>query len=308
MGNGLAERFNRTLSNMIRTLPPREKKSWPQMLHTLAFMYNCTVHETTGFPPFYLMFGRIPRLPVDVLFKSVLREDGDAAYPKFVDSLHRDLREAMLLVEKNTGREQKHQARIYNRRVKGGQIVCGDRVLLANKGERGRKKLADKWENVVYTVADCDPKTHIFKILNPVTGQTKVVHRNMLLCVNFLPVMAEAEEEGVSLYSSCSVEGDCDTNVSSNQHTECVDKTVRTEEWVSQISVEEPDRLHISPDGDTHSQTQDMAVLTVGHDSATNSVEVDIAVQDQEICVSDTNTGQAVGDIMFGPDCTTHTH
>lgn len=82
------------------------------------------------------------------MFKSVLREDGDAPYPKFVDSLQKDLREAMLLVEKNTRREQRHQARVYNRRVKGGQIVCGDRVLLANKGERGRKKLADKWEKL----------------------------------------------------------------------------------------------------------------------------------------------------------------
>lgn len=123
MGNGLAERFNRTLGNMIRALPPRDKQSWPQMLHTLAFMYNCTVHETTSFPPFYLMFGRIPRLPVDVLFKSVLREDSEVAYPKFVDSLQKDLREAMLLVDKNAGREQKHQAQVYNRRVKGGQIV-----------------------------------------------------------------------------------------------------------------------------------------------------------------------------------------
>lgn len=240
MGNGLAERFNRTLGNMIRALPPREKQSWPQMLHTLAFMYNCTVHETTGFPPFYLMFGRVPRLPVDVLFKSVLREDGKVAYPKFVDSLHKDLREALLLVEKNTGREQKHQAQVYNRRVKGGQIVCGDRVLLVNKGERGRKKLADRWENVVYTVTDTDSKTHIYKILNPVTGQTKVVHRNMLLCVNFLPIMAEAVSESVSLDSSYSVECDDDTNFSSNQHTECVDKLARTNEWVSQISVEEP--------------------------------------------------------------------
>ena len=44
--------------------------------------------------------------------------------------------------------ESRHQARVYNRQVKGGQIVCGDRVLLANKGERGRKKLADKWEKL----------------------------------------------------------------------------------------------------------------------------------------------------------------
>lgn len=67
MGNGNAERFNRTLGNMIRSLPPRDKQRWPQMLQTLTFAYNCMVHESTGYTPFYLMYSRIPRLPVDIV-------------------------------------------------------------------------------------------------------------------------------------------------------------------------------------------------------------------------------------------------
>ncbi|KAL2089313.1 hypothetical protein ACEWY4_014001 [Coilia grayii] len=65
MGNGGTERFNRTLGSMLRSLPPRQKHKWPQMVQTMTFVYNCTAHETTGFAPFYLMFGRVPRLPVD---------------------------------------------------------------------------------------------------------------------------------------------------------------------------------------------------------------------------------------------------
>lgn len=57
LGNGAVERFNCTLGNMIRSL---------------TFSYNATVHETTGFAPFLLMFGRIPRLPVDMVFQCVL--------------------------------------------------------------------------------------------------------------------------------------------------------------------------------------------------------------------------------------------
>uniref|UniRef100_A0A3B1J1Z4 Gypsy retrotransposon integrase-like protein 1 n=1 Tax=Astyanax mexicanus TaxID=7994 RepID=A0A3B1J1Z4_ASTMX len=75
MGNGISERFNRTLGNMIRALPPKCKSRWPQMLQTLTFSYNCTVHETTGFAPFYLMFGRVPRLPIDVMFQNILEND-----------------------------------------------------------------------------------------------------------------------------------------------------------------------------------------------------------------------------------------
>lgn len=51
-----------------------EKADCPRCLQTLTFMYNCAAHETTGYPPFYLMFGRVPCLPFDVLFQTVLND------------------------------------------------------------------------------------------------------------------------------------------------------------------------------------------------------------------------------------------
>ena len=242
MGNGAVERFNRTLGGMIRALPPREKLSWPRMLHTLTFMYNSTVHETTGFPPFYLMFGRVPRLPVDVLFKSALRDENVVSYPKYVEDLKQDLQEAMALVEEHTGEEQKRQARIYNRRTKGVPVEVGDRVLVANKGERGRRKLADRWENVVYTVLKSDPATHTAQIRNSVTGQTKVVHRNLLLCVNFLPAVAEDEEGSASVVSSASLPtptpGGDDVSSRSVASARGPDRVTRTQHWISKLPVE----------------------------------------------------------------------
>lgn len=64
IGNGQAERFNHTFGDMIRAFPLRSKAKWPQMLKKLTFAYNCTIHETTGFPTFFLMFGDTPRLHV----------------------------------------------------------------------------------------------------------------------------------------------------------------------------------------------------------------------------------------------------
>lgn len=45
MGNGQTEKFNRTLGNMIRSLPAQAKAHWPQMIQTLTFAYNCTIHD-----------------------------------------------------------------------------------------------------------------------------------------------------------------------------------------------------------------------------------------------------------------------
>lgn len=95
MGNRITERFDLILGNMIRALEPRLKQDWPRMVHTLTFVYSCTVHETTGYSPFYLMFGRTRRLPIDVVFKSVLWYDSNDSIPKYIESLSKDFRDAL---------------------------------------------------------------------------------------------------------------------------------------------------------------------------------------------------------------------
>ncbi|KAI5614528.1 interleukin-1 receptor accessory protein-like 1-A isoform X1 [Silurus asotus] len=164
MGNGGTERFNRTLGSMLRSLPPESKQKWPQLVQTMTFVYNCTTHETTGFAPFYLMFGRVPRLPVDLMFQSVLRDESTCNYHDYVQSLVGDLQSAMVLAQKNSTAEQKHQSDQYNKRVKGLPLSVGDQVLLANKGCRGKRKLADKWEPTMYSVVSSNPTLHIYKI------------------------------------------------------------------------------------------------------------------------------------------------
>ena len=63
MRNGQCERYNRT---MYGTLTPAQKFKWPDYQPELTYAYNVTPHAATGFSPFYLMFGRVPRLPVDI--------------------------------------------------------------------------------------------------------------------------------------------------------------------------------------------------------------------------------------------------
>ena len=83
-GNGQeVERFNRTFLSMLRELPELQKSRWRVHLNKVVHAYNCTRNDATGFPPFYIVFGRLPRLPIDIMF-GLKPPIGYSTYPEYV--------------------------------------------------------------------------------------------------------------------------------------------------------------------------------------------------------------------------------
>ena len=75
--NGLSEHFNRTLLSMIGTFTNEKKKAWPKYLADLVLAYNSSTHESTGYSPCFMMFGRQPMLPIAVAMGITLDDDAD---------------------------------------------------------------------------------------------------------------------------------------------------------------------------------------------------------------------------------------
>lgn len=140
MGNGSYERMNRTLGNMLCALHPRTKQKWPDILKTLTFSYNCTVHETTGYVLFLFMFGRVPRLPSDILFGSVIDPHDITDYAQYVQTLRKGIKEAVDIAQEMTYRELQRHTDLYNQTFWGSPVEIGDHVLLANKKGCGKRK------------------------------------------------------------------------------------------------------------------------------------------------------------------------
>ena len=56
-GNVPTERLNYTLIVLLKSLPKEQKSNWPLHLPLLVFAYNATLHDTTGYQSYELMFG-----------------------------------------------------------------------------------------------------------------------------------------------------------------------------------------------------------------------------------------------------------
>ena len=65
--NGMVERFNQTLVNMITTYVNKEQDNWDVYLPIVTSAYRASVHESTGFTPNQLFFGREANLPIHFL-------------------------------------------------------------------------------------------------------------------------------------------------------------------------------------------------------------------------------------------------
>ena len=65
--NGLTEVVNRTLSTLLRTIFQKNLKNWEDCLPFIEFAYNRSVHSTTNFSPFEIVYDFNPLTPLDLL-------------------------------------------------------------------------------------------------------------------------------------------------------------------------------------------------------------------------------------------------
>ena len=182
MGNAVTERFNRTLLNMLRTLSDYKKADWKSHISSLVHSYNATVHDSTGFCPFYLMFGRNPRLPIDIVFK-LGSTTANSDYVTYISKMKTRLKYAYELASSSIKKSAKANKKRYDRRVRGAVPVVGDRVLFKDIGLKGKHKIANKWKPEVYlVVGQKDPSIPVYQIQKESgTGRVHTVHRNLLL-------------------------------------------------------------------------------------------------------------------------------
>ena len=189
MGNGLVERLNRSLLDMLGTLPEEKKTDWKSYLPSLVHAYNCTKHDSTGFAPYYLMFGRHPLLPID-LYLGLNPEEADIrGRSEYVNRLREGLRRAYELASAGARKAKAKQKQYYDQKAGSAALEPGDRVLVKNVGIRGKHKIADRWEQSPYVVLSQPNKDIPVYVVQAESGEgpKRTLHRNLLLPYFALP-------------------------------------------------------------------------------------------------------------------------
>ena len=121
------ERVNRVLKPMLAIYCDGNQRTWDEYLPELTYAINTSRHDSTGYTPAYLNFGRELRMP---------RED----YPGDIDVTEQELppeymtrmkklRDAQELARTNIARSATRQAHHYNLRRRDWSPPVGDKVM-----------------------------------------------------------------------------------------------------------------------------------------------------------------------------------
>ena len=127
--DGLVEKFNSTLIGMVAKVAEQSGKDWDRHLPFLLFAYRVSVQESTRESPFFLLYGRDPRIPSE----SVLSQPSP---PYMVDvsdykvDLTSNLASAWKLAREHIQVAQRGQKNQYDRHARDHHYKVGDRVVI----------------------------------------------------------------------------------------------------------------------------------------------------------------------------------
>ena len=145
--NGQVECMNQTIICMIGKLEEDKKACWPEHLPELLLAYNTTHSAVTGYSPYYLLFGRRSRIPVDYLFPTLHDLPHQTKMEVSVAAMQKRLKEAFAVARHLTSEEAAKQRCYYDCKAGAVALQPGDVVMVHTNGFVGKWKVKDQWED-----------------------------------------------------------------------------------------------------------------------------------------------------------------
>ncbi|KAJ8285333.1 hypothetical protein GJAV_G00025640 [Gymnothorax javanicus] len=169
LGNGQCERFNRTLHDLLRVLPPEKKRRWAEYLPEVVYAYNTTEHQSTGYSPYFLLFGRAPCTPLDLTLGRE-EEQFSGGVSEWVLGHQECLRMAYDQAGMHMRRAAEARRQYQGPPTKDAQLHPGQLVYIRNQQATGRNKIQDHWLPTPHQiVSQLSPNRPVYTV-RPVDG------------------------------------------------------------------------------------------------------------------------------------------
>ena len=186
--SGQVERTNQTIIRMIGKLEQDKKARWSEHLPEMLAAYNGTRSAVTGYSPYFLLFGRKSRMPVDCLFPTLCDSPHQAKMEVSVAAMQKRLKEAFTVARHLTSQEAARQRRYYDRKAGAVALQPGDVVMVRTDGFVGKRKVKDWWEEGGFIVESQLEDWPVYKVRCPTSDAKQkpkycILHRNRLLLV-----------------------------------------------------------------------------------------------------------------------------
>ena len=139
--------MNQTIIHMIGKLEQDKKTRWSEHLPEMLAAYNCTRSRVTGYSPYFLLFGRKARMPVDYLFPTLRNSPHQTKMEVSVVAMQKRLKEAFAVARHLTSQEAAKQWRYYDRKAGAVALQPGDVAMVCTDGFVGKWKVKDRWED-----------------------------------------------------------------------------------------------------------------------------------------------------------------
>ena len=197
--NGLVERFNGTLKQMLKKLAMEQPQKWDEFIPALLFAYREVPQDSLGFSPFELLYGRTVKGPMRVLRQLWTEEeasDETKTTAEYVTNLRNRIEETCEIARDHLAKASLRQARYYDRHSKPRTLSVGTKALLLLPTKHNKLELA--WKGP-YTVVE---RVNSFDYKIKVGKMTRMYHINLLReyherdkMLQQEPVLEEEEED-----------------------------------------------------------------------------------------------------------------
>ena len=169
--DGLVERFNRTMIDMLASFVHSIPEKWDEYLPFITLAYNSSIHTSIKNSPFYLLFGREPSLAIDIekplRYRAIESEN---------NIISQQWHNALKIAKLHLLKAQKKQKAYYDKNCLRTKFNINDQVLLKLHDMPGKFNM--KWDGpflIIKHISDLN-----YKILNVQTNQSSIVHVNRL--------------------------------------------------------------------------------------------------------------------------------